>query len=160
MKKVILYLNSLEKRERYTLLIGIFFVVFVLGIFLVTIPLYQKAQILDKKLNIEIQNFQELKKLASEYAGIKKINPERPEITLSEIETLSKEVGIRKNITTIKPITLVDGQGIEISMKDADANKLINFLKNLKRKGYLIKTISISDPKGNRKLTVRMVIGA
>jgi len=160
MKKLILYLNSLEKREKYTLLLGIFFIVIVVGVFFITIPLYQKSQTLEKKLNTEIQNFQELKKLASEYAGIKKINPEKPEITLSEIETLSKEVGIRKNITTIKPITLAEGQGIEINMKDADANRLISFLKNLKRKGYLIKTISISDPKGNRKLTVRMVIGA
>ena len=160
MKKLILYLNSLEKREKYTLLLGLFFIVIVVGVFFITIPLYQKSQTLEKKLNTEIQNFQELKKLASEYAGIKKINPEKPEITLSEIETLSKEVGIRKNITTIKPITLAEGQGIEINMKDADANRLISFLKNLKRKGYLIKTISISDPKGNRKLTVRMVIGA
>ncbi len=160
MKKIILYLNSLEKREKYILLTGIFVVIFIFGIFFVTVPLYNKAQTLEKKLNTEIKNFQELKKLASEYAGIKKINPERPEITLSEIETLSKQVGIRNNITTIKPISLVEGQGIEISMKDADADKLLRFLKNLKRKGYLIKTISISDPKGNRKLTVRMVIGA
>jgi general secretion pathway protein M len=160
MKRLILYLNSLEKREKYTLLLGMSAVVLIVGVFFITIPLYKKAESLEKKLNTEIRNFQELKKLASEYAGIKKINPEKPEITLSEIETLSKEVGIRKNITTIKPITLTEGQGIEISMKDTDANKLIRFLKNLKRKGYLIKTISISDPKGNKKLTVRMVIGA
>jgi general secretion pathway protein M len=160
MKRLILYLNSLEKREKYTLLLGMSAVVLIVGVFFITIPLYKKAESLEKKLNTEIRNFQELKKLASEYAGIKKINPEKPEITLSEIETLSKEVGIRKNITTIKPITLTEGQGIEISMKDTDADKLIRFLKNLKRKGYLIKTISISDPKGNKKLTVRMVIGA
>ncbi len=160
MKKLLLFLNSLEKREKYTVLLGVFVVIVVIGVFFITIPLYKKSQLLEKKLNTEIQNLQELKKLASEYAGIKKINPEKPEITLSEIETLSKEVGIRKNITTIKPITLTEGQGIEINMKDADANKLINFLKILKRRGYLIKTISISDPKGNKKLTVRMVIGA
>ncbi len=160
MKKIILYLNSLEKREKYTLLLGLFIVVIVVGVFFISIPLYKKSQNLERSLNTEIEKFQQLKKLASEYAGIKKINPEKPEITLSEIETLSKQVGIRKNITTIKPIFLTEGQGIEISMKDAEADKLIRFLKNLKKKGYLIKTISISDPKGNKKLTVRMVIGA
>ena len=159
MKKIILYINSIEKRERYVLLLGAFVVVFIVGIFFLTAPLYEKTRILEKKLNREIQNFEELKKLASEYASMKKINVIKPEITLSEIESLSKEFEIKKNITSIKPITLSEGQGIEINMKDAQAEKVINFLKSLKKKGYSIKTITISDPKGNRKLTVRVVIG-
>ncbi len=160
MKRLILFLNSLEKRERTILIIGMYAVIIIVGIFFITLPLYEKNQKLKQILNKEISKFNELKELASTYQGTAKNKIEKLNISLSEIESLSLQVGIKDKISSIKPISFGNEKGIEINIKEADSTKVFKFLVEIKRKGYLIKAISINDPKGDGKLNVKLVVGA
>ncbi len=160
MRKIILFLNSLEKRERLLLIIGIYAVIIIIGIFFITLPLYNSNKKLENILETEISKFNELKELASKYQGTAKNKIEKLNISLSEIENLSMQVGIKDKISSIKPITFGEEKGIEINIKGADYQKVFEFLVKIKKKGYSIKSISINDPKGNGKLNVKLVVGA
>ncbi len=154
------FLNSLERRERFILVAGLVITVVTVGIFFITIPLYEKNKKLEKQLKKELENYRELVKLASEYASIRPNVVRQGSISLSEIESISSKLGLKSSITSIKPITFEGEDSVEIMMKDAPADSVINFLMEVEKKGYRIKFISMYDPKGNRKLTVRIVIGA
>ncbi|NPA51910.1 MAG: type II secretion system protein M [Aquificae bacterium] len=153
------FLNTLENRERYILLVGIFVTVIIIGVYFITLPLYEKNKKLKEILNREIQNYNELLKLASEYASIKPSVVQHKTISLSEIENLSQLHGIKQNITAIRPIIFEGEKSVEVMIKDAPANKVLDFFTELEKAGYKLKFISIYDPKGDGKLTVRIVIG-
>lgn len=154
------FLDTLEKREKVILFTGTVLAVIIVGVFFITLPLYETNKKLKKQLTKEINNYYELIKLASEYSTIKPNKIVDKTISLSEIEQITQSLGIRKNITAIKPITFEGEDSIEITMKDAPASKVLSFLTEIEKRGYRIKFLSIYDPKGNRKLTVRIVLGA
>ncbi len=158
--KIDAILNSLERRERFILIVGLIATVLIVGIYFITLPLYEKTEKLEKQLKKEIQNYKELVRLASEYASIKPSIVKQGSISLSEIESISSSLGLKKSITSIKPITFEGEDSIEIMMKDAPADSVLKFLIEIEKKGYKVKFISLYDPKGNKKLTVRIVIGA
>lgn len=157
--KISTFFNTLETRERIILFIGTILAVIIVGFYFITLPLYQKNQKLKNLLNKEIQNYKELSKLASEYVSIKPNTLKQKQISLTEIEQLSQIYNIKDSITSIRPIMFEGEKSIEVLMKNAPAEKVINFFKALEKKGYKLKFISIYDPKGNKKLTVRIVIG-
>ncbi len=157
--KVTTFINTLETRERIILLSGIIIALLIVGIYFITLPLYEKNKKLKEQLNKELQNYTQLVKLASEYASIKPSVVKQKEISLAEIERMSQLFGVKQNITSIRPIVFEGEKSIEVMMKDAPAQKVLNFFKELEKNGYKLKLVSIYDPKGNGKLTVRIVIG-
>ncbi len=154
MKKYLLYFNSLETRERYTLLAGIYALILIVGLFFITMPLIEKIKKIDLRIEKEVQNYNTLIKLASEYISYrpkyKKVN-----LSLSFVEKIASKTGIKENISSLKPTS--DG-GVEVSFEKVDGNKLSEFIKKIKGKNLNIKTFYMEDIKGNGKLNVRLTI--
>ncbi len=154
MKRLILYLESLEKRERILLFLGIYGVIFILGIFYITVPNINKLEGLDRKIVKEIQDYHRLLKLTSQYISYK---PKYREVSLSLsfVENLAEKAGIKDNITSLKPYRK---GSIEVSFEKVDGERLTSFISYIKRKNLKITYFSMEDPKGNGELNVRMVI--
>ncbi len=153
MKKIFLYFNSLETRERYLLLAGIYAVIIIVGVFFITIPMYEKLQKIDAKIQREIENYNQLIKLASEYI-VYKPKYKKTDLSLSFIEKLAKETGIKDSISSLKPVS----DGIEISFEQVDGHSLAIFIQKIKKKNLKIKSFYMEDIKGNGKLNVRLVV--
>ncbi len=153
MKKFLLYFNSLETRERYLLLAGIYAVIIIVGVIFITIPLYEKLQKIDRKILKEIENYNQLVKLASEYI-VYKPKYKKIDLSLSFIENVAKETGIKDSISSLKPVS----DGVEVSFEQVDGHSLATFIQKIKKKNLKIKSFYMEDIKGNGKLNVRLVI--
>jgi general secretion pathway protein M len=154
MKKLMLYLNSLELRERIVFILGLYAVIIIVGVFMVTDANIKRIEKVDDRISKEIQNYNQLVKLASEYISFKP-RYKKVDISLSFIETLARKKGIKENITSLKPYQ----QGsVEISFEKVDGIRLTEFIKAVKEKNLKIMAFSMEDPRGNGELNVRMVI--
>lgn len=153
MKKALLYFNNLETRERYILLIGIYAVIIIVGLFFITIPLYKKLQKIDAKIQKETENYTQLVKLASEYI-VYKPKYKKVNLSLSFIENLAKETGIKENISSLKPVS----NGVEVSFEQVNGENLAAFIQKIKKKNLKISSFYMEDIKGNGKLNVRLIV--
>ncbi len=154
MKKLMLYLNSLELRERVVFVLGLYAVIIIVGVFMITDANIKRIEKIDSRISKEIQNYNQLVKLASEYISFKP-RYKKVDISLSFIETLARKKGIKENITSLKPYQ----QGsVEISFEKVDGIRLTEFIKAVKEKNLKITAFSMDDPRGNGELNVRMVI--
>ncbi|WP_457625165.1 type II secretion system protein GspM [Persephonella sp.] len=153
MNRILLFFESLENRERVILIAGIYFVVFV-GLFIIPASyLMKKIERLEKKIQTEEKKYIRLQQIIYRYSKAKP--REKNVLSLSVIDKLAGESGIRENVVSIKPTE----NGIEVVVENVDPDNLFEFLKRIKKKGFSVSSISINDPKGNRKLNVRMLIG-
>jgi len=139
------YFNSLEEREKYILIAGLYAVLIIGGIFLLTDKNFQTFQKVDKKWERELANYMELRKLASEYLSYKKITPAGRKISLKNIEDLAREVGIKDKIVFLKPFE----KEIEIRLRNLTGAEIIKFLKVLHKRGLNISRISIEKEREN-----------
>ncbi|WP_457640540.1 type II secretion system protein GspM [Persephonella sp.] len=157
MKRIILFINSLEQREKIILLAGIYAFIIIAGIFIATSYLLDRIDKTEKKINREIQSYIELQKIVSEY---KRYRPstKKESLSLSTVEEIAEKSGIKSNILSLKPYQQ-DYNSVEVSFEKISGDRLILFLKQIKEKGFYVLSLSINDPKGNRKLNVRTVIG-
>ncbi len=154
MKKLILYINNLELRERIILIVGIYAVIIIVGIFMITAANLDRLEKIDKRISKEIENYHQLIDLASQYISFKP-NYKKVDISLSFIESLARDKGIKENITALKPY---QQNSVEISFEKVEGTKLTEFVKALKEKNLRLTAFSMEDPKGNGELNVRMVV--
>ncbi len=154
MKKLVLFLASLEKRERFILIAGLYSVILIVGIFFITLPLWNRIERLDRRIIKETENYTQLIKLVSEYISYRP-SYEKRELTLSFIENLARKNEIKENITSLKPF---QKGSIEITLEKVDGKKLSSFIKDIKKKNLRLLSFSMNDIKGNKEYNVRMVI--
>lgn len=154
MSKIIFFLESLEKRERLVLIIGIYFLIIV-GFFLIPLLyLSINVEILEEKIKKEQMKYMELKKLVEKYKVLKP-KGQSISLSLSIVDKIVKESELENNIVSIIPTQ----DGIEVSMEDVKPDRFFDFLKKVKEKGFFVLSVSINDPKGDNKLDVRLLIG-
>ena len=154
MKRFVLYLESLEKRERFLLIAGLYGIVIVVGIFFLTMPNIQKIEKIDKKISKEMERYNYLLKLTSQYITFKPVY-KKGNLSLSFIENLAKNTGVYEYITSLKPFKK---DSVELTFERIDGNRLTNFIKLLKNNNLKITSFSMEDPKGNGELNVRILI--
>jgi len=154
-KRLILFINSLEQREKYVLLGGIYAFIIIVGIFISAFYLLSKIDKTEKRLNKEINNYIQLQKIIQEYKRYKP--PTKPELSLSKIEDIALKTGIKSNVVSIKPYQ--QGQSIEVSFEKLSSDRLYRFLRKIKENGYIAEYIDINDPKGNGQYTMRIILG-
>jgi len=147
-----IYLNSLEKREKITLFLGLFLALIIVNVFFISIPLVEKIKKLDKKIQQEIQNYTELMELASRYISIK---GKHVDVSLSAVERVASISNVKGNITSIKT---VGNKDVELFLEDVKGENLANFIKKLNQRGFIIKSFSMDDVKGLKKYKVRIII--
>lgn len=158
MKKLELIFNSLEDREKYVLSFALIFVIFFVGIFFITIPYYKKVEKLQTKLDKEIKNYNQLLNIAGKYASYKKIKTEKI-FSISDIDKIAGNTGIKENILLIKPTTFEGKEVFEIKLADVSPRDLQLFINNLKKHKINIFFIKIENPRENNKLKVRITVG-
>ncbi|WP_457623593.1 type II secretion system protein GspM [Persephonella sp.] len=157
MKRLILFINSLEQREKIVLIGGIYLSIIILGIFILGSYNYERIKTLEKKISLETEKYVELQKLIAEYKNLKpQSNFET--LSLSKVEDFASDTGIKNNIVSLKPYQH-ENNSIEVSFEKISGDQLVTFLKKIKNEGYFVNSININDPKGNGKLNVRIVIG-
>ncbi|WP_456401667.1 type II secretion system protein GspM [Persephonella sp.] len=157
MKRLILFINSLEQREKVFLIGGIYLSIIILGIFILGSYNYERIKTLEKKISLETEKYVELQKLIAEYKNLKpQSNFET--LSLSKVEDFASDTGIKNNIVSLKPYQH-ENNSIEVSFEKISGDQLVTFLKKIKNEGYFVNSININDPKGNGKLNVRIVIG-
>ena len=155
MKRLILFINSLEERERYILIGGVYAVIIIIGIFFITSYMLTRIDKLEKKLSREINNYVQLQKIIQEY---KRYKPSvKPVLSLTKIEEIAMKAGAKSNIVSIKPYQ--QGESIEVSFEKLSADQISRFLKKIKENGYIAQFIDINDPKGNGQYNMRVVLG-
>ncbi|WP_029520887.1 type II secretion system protein GspM [Persephonella sp. IF05-L8] len=155
MKRLLLFINSLEERERYVLIGGLYAVIIIVGIFFITSYMLTKIDRLEKKLSREINNYVQLQKIVQEYKQYKPTV--KPVLSLTKIEEIAMKVGAKSNIVSIKPYQ--QGEFIEISFEKLSADQISRFLRKIKENGYIAQFIDISDPKGNGQYNMRVILG-
>ncbi|WP_457644419.1 type II secretion system protein GspM [Persephonella sp.] len=157
MKRLVLFINSLEQRERIVLFIGIYASIIIGGVLLLGSYNLEKIKMMEKKINREIENYVELQRIVNQY---KKFSPsmKNERLSLSLVEELAEKAGIKSNILTLKPYQQ-DFNSVEISFEKISGDQLVVFLKKVKEKGFYVLSLNINDPKGNGRLSVRTVIG-
>ncbi|SNZ06468.1 general secretion pathway protein M [Persephonella hydrogeniphila] len=152
MNRILLFFESLENRERIVLITGVYFVIVVVFFVLPAGYLFKKIETLEKRIKIEEKRYIQLQKIVNRYKNIKP--KERYTLSLSVIDKIAGKSGVREFVVSIKPVD----RGIEVVMEKTEPEKLFDFLKEIKKKGFSVSSISINDPKGNKKLNVRTVI--
>ena len=155
MKRLLLFINSLEERERYVLIGGLYAVIIIVGIFFITSYMLTKIDRLEKKLSREMNNYIQLQKIVQEYKQYKPTV--KPVLSLTKIEEIAMKVGAKSNIVSIKPYQ--QGEFIEISFEKLSADQISRFLRKIKENGYIALFIDINDPKGNGQYNMRVILG-
>ncbi|RMA97745.1 type II secretion system protein GspM [Hydrogenothermus marinus] len=158
MKNLEIIFNSLEEREKYILFIGVLFVIAFVGIFFITVPQINYMNKLEKKLNKEIESYNELLKLAGIYASNKQIKIKKG-LNIANIDKIATKTGIKNKVLKIKPITYQNKDAYELTIEKITPEELQNFINNLKKEKIDIYFISIENPRDNNKLNVRITIG-
>ncbi|ACO03025.1 MAG TPA: hypothetical protein DEP48_05415 [Persephonella sp.] len=157
MKRLILFINSLEQRERVVLFIGIYAFILIGGVLLAGSYNLERLEKVEKKIKKEIESYVELQKIINQYRSYSpSVKGDR--LSLSKVEELAEKAGIKSNILSLKPYQQ-NFNSIEVSFEKISGEQLVSFLKSVKEKGFYILSLSISDPKGNGRLNVRTVIG-
>jgi len=155
MRRFLIYIENLEYREKWILIVGIYLIILIVGVFFITMPLKNRLFTLEKKVNTEIENYRNLADTASEYLSLKGNYTEK-DLSLSEIEKIATTAKVKENIVSLKPI---NGENIEISLEGISWKRLVNFIKRLKMNGYTILAFSMEKPGEKNEVNARIVIG-
>ncbi len=154
MRKIFLYLDSLEKREKIVLIFALYIILIIVGLFFVIFPLLSEIQKLDRIIYKEKQNYRKLLELASEYKQLKQENFSN-ELSLTFIENLAQKLGIKENITYIKPY---QEKGVEVYFENIKGDEFIKFIKKIKEKEFYISFINIESLYGGKNMNAKLVI--
>ncbi len=146
MNKLILFFNSLDRRERLILLIGLYSLVIIVGVFGLLLPILDKKREVEKRINKEYQNYYELVKLTEKYLSFKKQFLPTEKTNLDFISEISKKANL-------KPYSLKKiGEGkFEILFENTSGNQFMRFLKLLNENNLSVEEIDIDIEKGNIK---------
>jgi len=155
LKRLHLFIESLEEREKYIFIVGIYAFIIIVGIFFITFEMLPKIDKLEKRLEKEINNYVQIQEVIHEYKIYKPLA--KPELSLSEIEEIARKINIKSNMISIKPYQ--QGKFIEVSFEKLSGQQIYRFLRKIKENGYIAEYIDINDPKGNGKYTMRIILG-
>ncbi|RUM58371.1 MAG: hypothetical protein DSY59_05870 [Persephonella sp.] len=146
MNKLILFFNSLDRRERLILLIGLYSLVIIIGVFGLLLPILDKKKEVEKRINKEFQNYYELVKLTEKYLSFKKQFLPTEKLSLDFISKISKKANL-------KPYSLkkIDEGKFEILFENTSGNQFTRFLKLLNENNLSVEEIDIYIEKGNIK---------
>ncbi len=146
MNKLILFLNSLDRRERLILLIGFYSLVVIIGVFGLLLPILDKKKEVEKRINKEFQNYYELIKLTEKYLSFKRQFLSTEKTNLDFISEISKKANL-------KPYSLkkIDEGKFEILFENTSGNQFIRFLKLLNGNNLSVEEIDIDIEKGSIK---------
>ncbi len=158
MKKLEIFFNALEEREKYTLFVGVIFTVLFIGIY-VTIQNFENVKNLERKLEKEIKNYNELINLAGIYASKKGILHKKEFLNLAEIDNIAKISQVKDKIQSIKPINYHGKDMFEITLEKISPSQLQEFINNLKKRKINIYFISVDNIRQDNNLKVRMTVG-
>ena len=158
MKKLEIFFNALEEREKYTLFVSLIFTILFLGVYF-TLQNFENVKKLERKLEKEIKNYNELTKLAGTYASKKGSLIEKTVLNLAQIDNIAKAAGTKDKIQSIKPINYQGKDMYEITLEKVSPTELQNFINNLKKRKINIYFISIDNIRQDNNLKVRMTVG-
>lgn len=151
MSKIVIFFENITDREKKILILGIYLFVLILGYYLIDFGL-KKVKTLEEKLETEKKKYIELNKLVLEYKSKKEVSKSN-NLSLSDIDNLSKETNTKNNIVSIKPLS--ENQ-IEIILEKVNPADFLQFLQKIKQKKYRITFIKVEKLKG--KINSRLVI--
>lgn len=148
---MIIFFENITDREKKILILGIYLFVLILGYYLIDSGL-KKVKTLEKKLEMEKKKYIELNKLVLEYKSKKEVSKDN-NLSLSDIDNLSKETNTKNNIVSIKPLS--ENQ-IEIILEKVNPEDFLQLLQKVKQKKSRITFIKIEKLKG--KINAGLVI--
>jgi len=151
LSKIVIFFENITDREKKILILGIYLFVLILGYYLIDFGL-KKVKTLEEKLETEKKKYIELNKLVLEYKSKKEVSKSN-NLSLSDIDNLSKETNTKNNIVSIKPLS--ENQ-IEIILEKVNPADFLQFLQKIKQKKYRITFIKVEKLKG--KINSRLVI--
>ena len=158
MKKLEIFFNALEEREKYTLFVSLIFTILFLGVY-ISLQNFENVKKLEQRLNKEIKNYNELVKLAGVYASKRGSLAKKTVLTLAQIGDIAKFSNVKEKIQSIKPVNFEEKNMYEITFEDISPDELEKFINNLKRKGINVYFISIDNIRQDNKLKVRITAG-
>ena len=142
MNKIIIFLNSLSKREKIVLIIGLYLTTVIIGIFFSLNTILKKREILDKKIDKEFQKYYELVKLTDKYLSIKKSVQPTEKLDIDFISKLMNKTNFRAN--SIKKLS---NNQIELIFENISGDIFITFLKVIKDNNLSVKTVELEIEK-------------
>jgi len=142
MNKIIIFLNSLSKREKIVLIIGLYLTTVIIGIFFSLNTILKKREILDKKIDKEFQKYYELVKLTDKYLSIKKSIQPTEKLDIDFISKLMNKTNFRAN--SIKKLS---NNQIELIFENISGDIFITFLKVIKDNNLSVKTVELEIEK-------------
>ncbi|WP_457639347.1 type II secretion system protein GspM [Persephonella sp.] len=154
MRQILLYLENLEKRERYILIGGLYAVIIIVGLFFTALPTYEKIQQTERKITKEMENYRQLMEAVSVYLSVKG-SVRKKEISLSQIEKIATATGVKDRIILLKPY---QDAGVEVSLEEVNWSSLVSFLKRVKQENYTLVSFSMEKPKEKPVVKARLVI--
>lgn len=142
MNKIIIFLNSLSKREKIVLIIGLYLTTVIIGIFFSLNTILKKREVLDKKIDKEFQKYYELVKLTDKYLSIKKSVQPTEKLDIDFISKLMNKTNFRAN--SIKKLS---NNQIELIFENISGDIFITFLKVIKDNNLSVKTVELEIEK-------------
>jgi len=142
MNKIIIFLNSLSKREKIVLIIGLYLTTVIIGIIFSLNTILKKREILDKKIDKEFQKYYELVKLTDKYLSIKKSVQPTEKLDIDFISKLMNKTNFRAN--SIKKLS---NNQIELIFENISGDIFITFLKVIKDNNLSVKTVELEIEK-------------
>ncbi len=146
MNKLILFFNSLDRRERLILLIGLYSLVIIIGVFGLLLPILDKKEEVEKRINKEFQNYYELVKLTEKYFSLKKQFLPTEKMNLDFISEISKKVNLKAY-----SLKKIDEGKFEILFENTSGNQFTRLLKLLNENNLSVEDIDIDIENGSIK---------
>jgi len=165
------FFSSLSDRDRKALLLGLPVILLLLYIFLVLLPLKEKAleyerrrELLLKKFSSLSSSVSELKILKAQIEPIlKKVKKGKKADVSTYVSTVARMVGIELKRVRVMEGASQEGIAIDrvsVEFSEQPLNKIVRFILKLEKGKYYIKSdsIKISDYDGNGLVSGRVVL--
>ncbi len=142
MNKILIFFNSLSKREKVILIIGLYLTTVIIGIFFSLNTILKKREALEKKIDKEFQKYYELVKLTNKYLSLKKSIQPTEKLDIDFVSKLMDKANFKAS--SIKKLS---NNQIELTFENISGDSFINFLKVVKDNNLSVKAVDLEIEK-------------